>query len=142
MHLCFGVDTELDSGMLAGVANKSSSEIGVIKTPTNLLYLYSGRMMSEKLNLLSIVGYGRGNMEYVDSSSRRFAGDASMTSVAFSDNYNLKTIEGANSTLKSKHKGRVRKSRLVPREVPTARLMSVTWSLPVSRGVYLNASNT
>ena len=114
----------------------------MIKPPVNVLYLYSGRMMSEKLNLLSIVGYGRGNLGYVDSNSRRFAGDASMTRVAFSDNYNLKTIERANSTLKSKHEGRVRKSQPATHEVLTTRLISVAWSLQVSRGVYLNARNT
>ena len=142
MHLCFGVVTELGSGMLGGVANKSSSEIGMIKPPMNMLYLYSGRMMSEKLNLLSILGYGRGNLEYVDSSSRRFAGGASMTRVTFSDNYNLKTIEGADSTLKSKHEGRVRKSQPATREVLTTRLISVAWLLQVSRGAYLNARST
>lgn len=98
MHLCFGVDTELGSGMLADVASKSNSEIGMVKT--------------------------------------------SMTSVAFSDNYNLKIIEGADITLKSKHEGRVRKSQPATREVLTTRLISVAWSLQVSRGVYLNARNT
>ena len=81
--------------MLAGVANKSNSEIGMTKT--------------------------------------------SMTSVAFSDNYNLKIPEEADSTLNSKHGGRLQKSRPAPREVPATRLISVAWSLLVSRGVYLNA---
>ena len=94
------------------------------------------------MNLLSKIGYGRGNLEYVDSSSRRFAGDASMTRVTFSDNYNLKTIEGADSTLKSKYEERVRKSQPATREVLTTRLISVAWSLLVSRGVNLKARNT
>ena len=100
-----GVDSGLDSGRLAGVAgsvsrgsfdytpSESSSEQGMIKTRMNALYLYTGGMVSEKLSLWAMAGYGRGELENIDSSSSKSASDTSMSSAAFGGNYDLITIE-------------------------------------------------
>ena len=65
----------------------------MIKTRMNALYLYTGGMVSDKLNLWAMAGYGRGELENIDSSLTKSASDTSMSSAAFGGNYNLITID-------------------------------------------------